>query len=254
MGRLFRKAGLSSALILGLVVVGLVAAGSQAASRDPGRSVGGSQAPAATTRVSSTLTSTTYTFGTDVNEINCNRNEGWWTAGTATNSDCNQNYLTGTDSTYGYVNGSYATFSLDGLTNPCPPMSAYLSVPAAQGSHTFYGSGPTSVNLALFDVSTDPFTLSEKDNNPNAVISGDLRSGTILGGPYTLPTTPNGGTFNLSLSTAGLNGLFQAKQNNLPYFSLGMGLIGAPDHAWLFGFSGSTITLTVTYPKLCRVS
>lgn len=254
MGQVSRQVLLSAVLVLVLVAAGLIAAGSPAASRDPGKPVGGSQASVAAPRVSSGLTTVTYTFSTAVKELNCNQNQGWWSAGTATSNDCNNNYLTGNDSSFGYVNGGYATFSIAALTNPCMPFSAYLSVPAAEGSNAFYGSGPTSVSLGLFDVSTPPFALSEKDNNPNAVISNDLRSGTMFGGPYTLPTTTDGGTFYLDLNGAGLNALFQAKRNGLSYASVGMGLIGAPDHTWLFGFSGDTITLTATYPRACRVA
>jgi hypothetical protein len=250
-----RKALLLALVALVVTTADLIAGGSQAASKDPGRSLGHSQAAAVAPNVSSNLTSTTYTFSTAVSEINCGFNEGWWTAGSATNEDCNTNYLTGNDSAFGYVNGGYAMFDITSTTNPCMPASAYLSVPAHEGSHVFYGSGPTSASLGLFDVATAPVTLAEKDNNPNAVISTDLRGGTMYGGPYTLPTTTTSGTFTLNLNSAGLNGLQQAKLNGRQYFSIGMGLIGAPDHTWLFGFSGGEpITLTVMYPKLCRVA
>ena len=69
------------------------------------------------------------------------------------------------------------------------------------------------------------------------------------------PTTTTSGTFSLSLNANGLNALYLSKLFGVPYFSIGMGLISAPDHTWLFGFSGGDpITLTATYPKLCKVS
>jgi len=255
--RALSKTGLFAALLAaGITAIGLVAVAAQASSRGPGTSVGLTQSAAVVTKVSSSLTSTTYTFSTATNPINCGNNSGWWTASTSSNSDCNANYLTGRDSSFGYLNGAYAAFDITaftGTTNPCPPSSAYLSVPAEEGSYAFYGSGVTTATLALYDVSTNPITLSAKSNNPNGVISGDLRSGTIYGGPFLLPTTTDGGTFILSLSNAGLNALGQAKKFGLPYFSIGMGLVNPPDHTWLFGFSGAPITLTATIPKLCKV-
>jgi len=256
--RALSKTGLFAALlVVGVIAIGLVAVAAQAsASGNPGGSVGLTGSAAVAPTVSSGLTSTTYTFSTATNPINCGNNSGWWTASTASNSDCNANYLTGRDSSFGFLNGGYAAFditALTGLTNPCPPSSAYLSVPAAEGSHAFYGSGPTSATLALYDVSTNRITLSAKSNNPNAAISSDLRSGAIYGGPYSLPTTTNGGTFTLSLGSAGLTALGEAKEFGVPYFLIGMGLINPPDHTWLFGFSGSSISLTVAIPKLCKV-
>src|SRR5262245_16552315 len=223
--RALSKTGLFAFLVAGIAAIGLVAVAAQAsASGDPGTSMGLTQSAAIATKVSSSLTSTTYTFSTATSPINCGNNSGWWTASTSSNSDCNTNYLTGRDSNFGFLNGGYAAFDITaftGLTNPCPPSSAYLSVPAEEGSYAFYGSGATSATLALYDVSTNRIALSAKSNNPNAAISGDLRSGAIYGGPYLLPTTTNGGTFTLFLSSAGLNALGQAKKFGMPYFLIG---------------------------------
>jgi hypothetical protein len=243
-------------LVVGAVTIGLVAAAAQGSARnDPSKSVGVAGKSAAT-KVAAGLTTTTYTFSTATNVINCGLNEGWWSLN-ETSSDCNTNYITGNDTNFSFTDRGYATFDVSGVANPCMPSSATLSVDAALGSYAEYGSGPTSLTLGLFDVATDPVALSEKDNNPDATIYTDLGTGTMVGGPYVLPTTTDfGTTFHLTLNAAGRNMIYAAKQNHVQYVSFGMGLINPPaGTAWLFGDSGSeSMTLAVNYPKLCKVT
>ncbi len=254
--RINRLVALAAGLVATVIVLVAAMPGGATSSsrRDPTRATSHAGAVATAPTVSSNLTTTTYTFSTATNPINCSANQGWWSI-ESTNNDCNANYFTGYTPSFGHTDRGYAAFDISASTNPCPPSSAYLSVPTGEGNQAAGFGGPSTVSLGLFDVATDLVTVSEKDNNPNSTIYTDLGTGTMYGGPYTLSTSVGFGTFTLSLNQAGRNALFQAKANHQQYFPIGMGLINPPaGEAWLFGNTGyAPITMTVTYPKLCKV-
>lgn len=201
-----------------------------------------------------------FVFSTATNEINAGTpNQGWWSLeDAALASDSNPNYVAGRD---GVVPGTnhyrnFFTFDVSGATNPCVPSSAVLSVEAALGNQAAGFGGPATLAYALFDVLTGPFTLNHKSANPNAAIYADLGGGTSYGGPYALSTSVSPTTtFNLPLNSSGLLGLAAAKANHVQYFSIGGSIVPTPSTAqsFLFGNSSTPATLTVTYPKLCKV-
>ena len=201
-----------------------------------------------------------FIFSTATNEINAGTpNQGWWSLEDgALAFDSNPNYVAGRD---GVVPGTnhyrnFFTFDVTGATNPCAPSSALLSVQAANGNQAAGFGGPASLAYGVFDVTTNALTLNHKSANPNTTIYNDLGGGTSYGGPYTLstsvaPTT----TFNLALNSNALGALAAAKANNLHFFSIGGAIVPTPSTAqsFLFGNSSAPATLTVTYPKLCKV-
>lgn len=253
-----RKLVMGLAIIAGVVAAGLVAGRAQASA--PSSSAltvynGAHGAPVAT-KVSSQLLTTTYTFSTATSPIGGNWNQGWWSLDEP-NDNFNTNYFTGS---VGGTDHDRAYFSFDitgwTATNPCTPTSAYLSVPTGVGNQAGGAGGPAFLSAGLFDVATDPFTLAAKINNPYAPIYNDLGSGFMYGGPYSLSTAVAFGTFTLPLNTTGLNALEAYHMGHAQYFSIGTGLINPPSgNAFLYGFTGSEpVTLTISVPKLCRVS
>jgi hypothetical protein len=253
-----RKLLLATAVVAGAVSIGLVAGRAEASA--PGASLtvynGAHQGAPVAPTVSPGLTTTTYTFSTSTSPINGTWNQGWWSLD-ETNSNANTNYFTGhlagpVDSDRGYF-----TFDISAwLSGACAPISGYLSVPTGEGNQAAGAGGPTFVSAALFDVATSPITLAAKVNNPNAAIYGDLGSGTLFGGPYTLSTAVSFGTFMLNLNANAFNALLLAHQNHVQFVSIGTTLINPPaGNVFLYGFTGyAPVTLTVTVPKLCKVS
>jgi hypothetical protein len=149
---------------------------------------------------------------------------------------------------------NFFTFSLSATTNPCTPLSAVLHVPQASGGNqALFSTGPSSLVYDLFDVTTSPTTLNTFAG-PNASIYSDLASGTLYGS-YTLSTAVSGGTFNLALNANALTAIGAAKQAGAAYFSIGGAIVPEPssNYNFLYGFSGSVVTLTLTYPRLCKV-
>jgi hypothetical protein len=189
-------------------------------------------------------------LGWATSPINGYWNQGWWSL-TETNYDGNTNYFTG--NVFGDIDRGYFMFDISAwaASLPCGPASAYLSVPTGVGNQAAGLGGPAYVSAGLFGVSTDPFTLSAKHNNPNATIYNDLGSGTMYGGPYTLSTLASYTTFNLSLNASGLNALGLAHQSHQQYFPIGTALINPPaGNVFLYGLTGfAPVTLTVSVPK-----
>jgi hypothetical protein len=201
-----------------------------------------------------------FTFSTATNEINAGTpNQGWWSLeDNLLGFNTNPNYVAGRD---GVIPGSnhyrnFFTFDITGTTNVCTPSSAVLHVQAAYGNQAGGFGGPPSLAYELFDVTTPALILNDKDLNPSTTIYNDLGGGTALGGPYTLSTSVSHTTvFNLSLNANGLIALRQAKLSHLQYFSIGGAIVPTPstNQTFLFGNSATPATLTVTYPKLCKV-
>jgi hypothetical protein len=226
-----------------------------APSGSPGlATVGGSKPGTAQVGIQST------TIGTDVSPINGFWNQGWW-SDNEVNFNINTNHIVGVASPLIFIaNGharNYFTFDITALSaHPCAtPQSATLTVDAAVGSWAIYQTGPLFVNYRLYDVDTDPFVLSQKDNNPDAAIFGDLGSGPLFGS-YFLPTFTVGGRFALNLNLTGLNAIAAAKANGEQFFSIGGSLVPQPlvGNVFLMGFSGSVVaTLTVNWPFICRI-
>src|SRR5579859_3435692 len=225
------KRVLFGVLVIAMVAVGVVAASAQA---HRGRAGLGS--------------STTYVFTTATNEFTPGtRNQGWWSSNEAS-SNSNDNYIARSGT--GNLNHDYFTFDISGFGNHCAlGSSAYLTVPRGSG----FTTGAPVLTLGLYDVSTDAKTLSQKVNNPNSVIYNDLGSGKSYGN-FVLPTT-SGAPFTLNLNGVALAAINEAHQNGQQFFSIGGALINPPaiPITYLFGFTGgTTITLTVTVPKICH--
>ena len=195
------------------------------------------------------------TIGTDVNMINGSFNQGWWSDNVG-NSNSNTNHIAGTFFAGGDRWRNYFTFDITALSaHPCAtPQSATLRADAGVGSFADLAIGPLFVTYTLYGVTTDPFVLSQKDNNPDAAIFGDLGSGPIYGS-FTLPTFTAGGTFAFTLNTTARNAIAAAKANGVQYFSLGGSLVPQPaDTAWVMGFTGGVpAQLTINWPFLCRI-
>jgi hypothetical protein len=200
-----------------------------------------------------------FVFSTATNEINpATPNQGWWSTDSNLTFNTNPNYVAGRD---GVAPGSqhfhnFFTFDITGATNVCTPSSAVLHVEAAYGNQAAGLGGPASLAYELFDVSTPAGVLNNKAANPNTTIYNDLGGGTVLGGPYTLSTSVAHTTiFNLALNGNGLAALQTAKLNHVTYFSIGGAIVPFPstNQSFLFGNSDAPATLTVTYPKLCKV-
>jgi hypothetical protein len=222
---------------------------SGAGNSGPQWSIGGSQPGTAKVGIQST------TIGTDVSPINGFWNQGWW-SDNVTNDNENTNHIAGTFFAGGDRWRDYFTFDITALNaHPCTtPQSATLRADAGGGSFWDLGIGPLFVTYRLYGVATDPFVLSQKDNNPDATIFNDLGSGPIYGS-YVLPTFTFGGTFSLNLNLTALNAIAAAKTNGEQYFSLGGSLVPQPaDTAWVMGFTGNIpATLTVNWPFICRI-
>jgi hypothetical protein len=189
------------------------------------------------------------TIGTDVSPINGFWNQGWWSANFPFNFNANTNYIAGSVLP-GFVFRNYFTFDITALSaHPCrTPQSATLTIPRGQGFPA------TFVNYSLYDVSTDPFVLSQKVNNPDPFIFNDLGSGALYGS-YFLPTAA-GPDFVLPLNLTALNAIATAKANGEQFWSVGGSLVPQPVVAnrWLFGFTGfAPIHLTVNWPFICRI-
>jgi hypothetical protein len=202
-----------------------------------------------------------YTLSTATNELHPpSPNQGWWSLEDATfGSDTLPNYVAGTDGVLPGTNHyrNFFTFDLSAVGNPCVASSAVLNVEAAYGNQAELASGPFSLAYGLYDVSTSVTALNNKSANPNSVIYNDLGSGTSYGGPYTLSTAVSNTTvFHLSLNANARLALAQAKGSAAHFFSIGGAIVPTPSAAnnFLFGNSDAPATLSVTYPKLCRVS
>jgi hypothetical protein len=197
----------------------------------------------------------TWTFSTATNEINSGAfNQGYW-APTLSNTNSNTNYEVGKNES-GRSHRNFFTFSLTPSPFACTPSSAVLHIASGEGNQAAFSLGPTSLTYDLYDVTTDPVTLNGKNANPNPAIYSDLGSGTIYGS-YTLSTVVSNTTFNLALNPNALYDLGVAKQFGASYFSIGGAIVPDPaaSYNFLFGFTGgSAATLTVTYPRLCKVS
>jgi hypothetical protein len=197
--------------------------------------------------------------GTDVNPINGFWNQGWW-SDNVTNDNDNTNHVAGTFFAGGDRWRNYFTFDMTAFNaHPCTtPQTATLRASAGVGSFAFAGIGPVFVTYRLYGVTTDPFVLSQKVNNPDAAIFNDLGSGPIYGS-YTLPTFTDGGVFTLNLNQTALNAIATAKANGEQYFSLGGSLVPQPaDTAWVMGFThiapySFPARLTVNWPFVCRI-
>ena len=195
--------------------------------------------------------------GTATSEINGYKNQGWWSSNT-TNSNSNTNYETGSSESHVLVR-AYFTFDITGINVMCASSTAYLSIPSGFGSvYGGYG-GPDPVQLSLYDVSTDPITLSHKVNNPNLTIYNDLGSGTLYGSSWQ-STSASGTTFTPGLNRAGVSAILAARQGQQQYFSIGTAITNPLitssyqySYAFLFGFTGSSpVTLTVISPGVCK--
>jgi hypothetical protein len=194
------------------------------------------------------------TYSTAVNEFTPGSyNQGAWSPA-ASNLSTFDNYFTGSQG--GQTYRGYFSFDLSAGTNPCEPLSAYLTVPRGH----YFGQPSTTLKLGLFDVSTLASTLAQRSNTPNAATYNDLGSGVSYGN-YLLPTA-TGSPFTLSLNQAGLDAIGQVRANHVQWFSIGLGLVNPPaGDAFLFGWSGThfgftdpAITLTMTLPRICRVA
>ena len=232
---------LAVAAVGAVIVLGGAAAGPSSPDR---AAVGGSTPGTAKIGIQST------TIGTDVNPINGFWNQGWWSSSPGkTNSNSNTNYFVGTNPD---THNNYFTFDITALSaHPCAtPQSATLRV------HSGSGNLPpnTFLNYKLYGVDTDPFVLSQKDNNPDAAIFNDLGSGPIYGSYFL--NTSFVGTFALTLNATALNAIAAAKANGEQFFSIGGALFPNPvaGNVNLFAFTGDVAaTLTVNWPFLCRI-
>jgi hypothetical protein len=193
-----------------------------------------------------------YQFTTAMSQINAgSNNSGWWSP-TRKNANSNDNYFVGGSS--GLLFRDYFSFDISGLRNPCRPQSAVLTIPTGPNE----SSGYPYLTLGLFDVSTDPYTLANKNNSPNASIYNDLGSGTQFGS-YLLPTSsgPSGSTFTLQLNSSFLHAFTVAKQAHQQWLSIGGSVINVPPgDANFFGFTNEheVVVLTVAIPKVCKIS
>jgi hypothetical protein len=189
-------------------------------------------------------------------EINGSLNQGWWSNQVNdVNTNSNTNYFTGHDVAYNDTLRGYFTFDTSHMRF-CSSSTAYLTVSAANGGNQAkFGDGPASLELGVFDVSTDPATLSQKANNPNSTIYDDLGSGTQYG-DYTLPTTTTNTDFILNLNQNAIDDMLSAHASHHQYFSFGLGLIDPPSgDAFLFADSQNHVaSLTVSTPRICKVS
>ena len=108
------------------------------------------------------------------------------------------------------------------------------------------------MTYGLFDVLTPAAVLAAKGDNPNEPIYIDLGSG-VSYGTYSLSTSP-AGAYTLYLNGNGLSAIASAHANHATFFSLGGSLIGAAYNSYLMAYTGERpVTLTATFPKLCRV-
>jgi hypothetical protein len=248
---------LPAGIVAGLaIMVGLFAGGATAGpSLNPALLAPHGALKAAPVGGSSTSSTVTRVFSTATNEIGCGFNQGWWSTN-ETNDDCNTNYVAGDDSSAGFGPWhDYFTFDITGWSSPCGITNAYLTINEGDGGNqVFNGTGPFFATYVLWDVSTDPFTLSEKDNNPDSTIYDDLGSGALLGGA-TLPTYTSGNWRTVPLNTAGRTALLAARNNHLQFFTFGGSILGDPADTFVFGDTGvEEVFLTVTQSRLCRVS
>jgi hypothetical protein len=195
-------------------------------------------------RATSTTTATVV-LSTATNQIIPGaNNSGWWSP-QESNTNANDIYFVG--NCCSHDNHNFFTFSFSSVTNPCGPVSAYLTVPRGTAS------GPSSLTYRLFDVSTAATVLNTRANNPNSTIYADLGSGTTYG-TYSL-STAGGPAFTLPLNSSALAALGAAQSAHAAWFSIGGALIGGSVGNFLFGStSGEAVTLTLNFPKLCRVS
>jgi hypothetical protein len=223
-----------AALILAVVAAGAASGLAQASSSKP-------------------ALSGVVTYSTAVNEFTPGSyNQGAWSA-IDSNLVTSDNYFTGTQG--GSVYRGYFSFDLSAGTNPCEPLSAYLTVPRGH----YFAQPSSALTLGLFDVSTLASALALRSNTPNAAIYSDLGSG-VSYGRYVLSTS-TGASFTLNLNQAGLDAIGLVRANHLQWFSIGLGLVSPPaGDAFLFGWSGThygftdpPVTLTMTLPRLCRV-
>jgi hypothetical protein len=195
----------------------------------------------------------TYTLSTATAEIHSGHlNQGHWTQASG-HDQTNSNYIVGQNET-GNRYHDFFTFALSGTQSPCEPTSAVLHVPAAGGGNqALFATGPASLTYDLFDVTTDPVTLNTT-GAANASIYSDLNSGSLYGS-YSLSTSVTNTTFNLALNGNALADIAAAKQSGSPYFSIGGAIVPEPstNYNFLYGFSSAAITLTLTYPRLCKV-
>lgn len=196
----------------------------------------------------------TYTFSTATNEIiPSTYNEGWWSTNNP-GSNTNPNYEAGKNEA-AHTHRNFFSFDITGSTYACTPSSAVLHVNSGKGNQAIFGTGPSSLVYNLYDVSTPASTLAQRGSNPNSTIYADLGSGTLYGS-YTLSTSVSNTTWNLALNASALSDLGFAKQFGEQWFSIGGAITPDPSasYSFLFGNTGSSAaTLTVTYPKLCRV-
>jgi hypothetical protein len=124
----------------------------------------------------------TMVLNTTSNEFNPgSANQGWWSP-TSGNSNNNDNYIAGT--TGGSQYNDYFSFDLD------PVRATGLAIKNVtlntEKFMVFSDTGKTFQDYALFDVSTDAATLSNKSSGPNAAIFTDLGTGKNYGS-YTIP-------------------------------------------------------------------
>ena len=234
MTRIAKRWLVPTAVVVAAIVVGLGASGASAV----------------------TSSNLVFTVTTAQSEINGSPNQGWWSnQANDVNSNSNTNYFTGHDVAFNDTLRGYFTFDTSGMRF-CSSSTAYLTVPAANGGNQAkFGDGPSSLELGVFDVSTDPVTLSHKVNNPNSTIYNDLGSGTQYGDDI-LPTTTTNTNFTLDLNQSAIDDMLSAHAAHNQYFSFGLGLIDPPSgDAFLFADSGGHIaSLTVSTPRICKVA
>jgi hypothetical protein len=202
----------------------------------------------------SAVSYTTFTVTTAQSEINSGvLNQGKWSPTPGfTSADSDTNYFTGHDTAFNDTWRGFFTFDISHVRF-CSNSTAYLTVPAANGGNRAkFGDGPYSLELGLWDVSTDPATLNQKSDNPNAGIYDDLGTGTQYADD-TLSTSATNTNFTLDLNQSAIDDLAAAHAAHDQYFSFGLGLVDPPSgDAFLFADSQShVVSLTVSTPRIC---
>jgi hypothetical protein len=197
----------------------------------------------------------TYVLDTARNEINPGTfNQGWWSTNT-TNSDSNANYETGRNED-GDILRNFFTFDITGIGNACAPYAATLQMAIGYGNQAAFGLGPTTLTYQLFDVSTSAVALNDKSANPNSAIYADLGSGTMYASEIYATTYPSPfSTIAIPLNAAALNALGAAKKSGSQFFSIGGAIMPPPasNYSFLFGYTYTAVSLTASYPRLCKV-
>ena len=151
-------------------------------------------------------------------------NQGWWTSGVWSNDNFNDNFFVGV---FAVRHNNYFTFDISALSGQTVT-GLVLNIQNP-------GFNSVSATYSLYDVSTDPYALAAKNNNPNAAIFSDLETGKLYG--QQLIPLVNDPQYWIPLNAFAIADLNAAISRGDTYFSIG-GTIPEPSALALSSLGG----------------